>query len=392
MTKKLRIGVFGASRGFGLMSVMKKIEEAEIVAVLECREEKIERVKIDFPDAKIVSTFDELLDCELDGVILANFFPEHAKYAIAALNRNVSVLSETIPAATLKECLELTEAAEASKGIYMLAENYPFSRGAMEVARVYQTGVLGQVIFAEGEYVHPLSAKTRAAIAPTPDHWRNHLPRTYYMTHSMMPLVQATGLLPRKVIGKVASKPGANGGLEDGVGLILTEMEGGAVFRCSGSCSFGPEGNWYRLGCEKGGIETIRGDINKVRLAYNSYELNDENKEHGTECVYTPATSEIGKKALSTGHSGGDYWVVWHFVQALLGNEESAIDVYKAVTVAAAGILAWRSVLENSKQMDIPDFRDKVDRERARLDDLNPFAVDGKPADIPCKYYGGLVK
>jgi len=391
MTKKLRIGVFGASRGFGLMNVLNKMEEAEIVAVLEQRADKVERVKSNFPEAKIVNTFEELLDCGLDAVILANFFPEHAKYAIQALKKDVSVFSETIPAVTLKECAELTEAAEASKGIYMLAENYPFSRGAMEVARVYQTGALGKVIFAEGEYVHPLSKKTKAAIAPTPDHWRNHLPRTYYMTHSMMPLVLATGLLPKKVIGKIASKPTDDGGLEDGVGIILTEMEGGAVFRCSGSCSFGPEGNWYRLGCEKGGIETVRGDINKVRLSYNSYELTDENREHGTDCTYSPAISEIGKQALSTGHSGGDYWVTWHFIQALLGNEEPVIDVYKAVSVAAAGILAWRSALENSKQMDIPDFKNQADREKAKLDDLNPFAVDGKEPDLPCRYYGEVV-
>ena len=29
------------------------------------------------------------------------------------------------------------------------------------------------------------------------------------------------------------------------------EMDNGALFRVTGSASFGPHGNWYRLACEK---------------------------------------------------------------------------------------------------------------------------------------------
>lgn len=389
MDKKVRFGVFGTWRGAAYIRAIQMIDEAEVVALFDKDPDKIERAKEYCPpDVKVVNSYDELLDSGIDAVVLCNYFPEHAPYAVKALKKGIHVFSETTPAATLKQCVDLVEAAEESGKVYALAENYPYSRANMEIARVYQSGSLGKVIFAEGEYVHPMSDKESAYFAPDPNHWRQHNPKTYYSTHALTPLMVATGLMPRRVIGKIAARPAKDGdGIVDGAGIILVEMEGGALFRVSGSCSFGPHGNWYRLGCEKGGIESLRGTNDKVRLVYNEWNLTDETRDFGTECVYSPYVSELGKKALSTGHSGGDFWVTWHFVQAVLGREKPAVDVYQSAAISAVGILAWRSVLEDSKQLDIPDFHKKEDRDRVRDDNLNPFPVDGAPADIGHRYW-----
>ena len=390
MDRKIRFGVFGTWRGLAYIRAIQMTDEAEVVAIFDKDPDKIERAKpCCAPGVKVASSFDDLLDSGIDALVLCNYFPEHAPYAIKALKKGIHVFSETTPAATLKQCVELVEAVEESGKLYALAENYPYSRANMEIARVYQSGSLGRVIFAEGEYVHPMSDKESSYYAPDANHWRKHNPKTYYSTHALTPLMVATGLMSRRVIGKIAARPKADGsGVEDAAGIILVEMEGGALFRVSGSCSFGPHGNWYRLGCEKGGIESVRGTSDKVRLVYNEWNLTDETKDFGTECVYSPFVDELGKKALSTGHSGGDFWVTWHFIQAILGKEQPAVDVYHSAAISAVGILAWRSVLEDSKQMDIPDFRCKADRDRVRDDDLNPFPVDGVPADIGHRYWG----
>ena len=390
MEGKLRFGVFGVWRGSAYIRAINMTDEAEVVSIYDKDEAMIEKAKqYCKPDVKVCASFDELLDSGIDAVVLCNYFPEHAPYAVRALKKGVNVFSETTPAATLKQCVELVEAVEESGKIYALAENYPYFRANMEMARVYQSGALGKVIFAEGEYVHPMSAKESAHYAPNPDHWRQHNPKTYYSTHALTPLMVATGLMPKRVIGKIAGGPRRDGkeGIEDRAGIILAEMEGGALFRVSGSCSFGPHGNWYRLGCEKGGIESVRGTNDKVRLCFNEWDLTDETKDFGTECVYSPFVTEVGQKALSTGHSGGDFWVTWHFVQALLGREKPAVDVYMSAAISAVGILAWRSVLADSKQMDIPDFRVKEERDKVRDDDLNPFPVDGRPADLGFRYW-----
>ena len=104
----------------------------------------------------------------------------------------------------MKECVELVEAVERTGCIYALAENYPYFRANMEMEEVYQAGALGDVIFAEGEYVHPMSRQENEFYNPGPKHWRSLTPCTYYCTHAMAPLMKITNLMPKKVIGKVA--------------------------------------------------------------------------------------------------------------------------------------------------------------------------------------------
>jgi len=382
-----KIGVFGVFRGLAYIKAFNMIDGCEVTAILDKDEEAIKRAMEHLPeDVKICRDYDDLLASGIDAVVLCNYFPEHAKYAVRALEKDISVFSECTPAATLGECVMLYEAAEKSGGIYALAENYPWFRANQEIKRVYESGMLGRVIFAEGEYVHPMSEAEYKHYTPDPNHWRANNPKTYYSTHALTPLMRATGLMPKRVIGKVAAKPDGDG-LTDGAGIMLVEMEGGALFRISGSCSFGGHGNWYRLGCEKGGIESLRGTDDKVRLVINEWNLTDETRMFGSECVYTPEVSELGKKALETGHSGGDFWVCWQFVQALHGLQKPAVDAKMAVAISSVGILGWRSVLEDSRQMDIPDYSKKEDRDRVRNDFRNPYPVDGVPAALPHRYY-----
>ena len=73
------------------------------------------------------------------------------------MDKGIHVLSETTAAGTLKECVELVEAQERSSAIYALAENYPYMLCNQELERIYKGGTLGKVIYAEGEYVHPMN-------------------------------------------------------------------------------------------------------------------------------------------------------------------------------------------------------------------------------------------
>ena len=390
--KKWKIGVFGTWRGIAFIKALQLIDEAEVTAICDRDEEKIEAVRPFCPENVVVAPdFDALLDSGIDAVILCNYFYEHTPYAIRAMERGVHVLSETMPAVTMQECVLLTEAVERTGCIYSFAENYPFSRANMELSRVYHSGILGEVTFAEGEYVHPMSPEEDRYYAPTPTHWRRYLPKTYYLTHALAPLMAATDLMPKRVIGKVAagraycSSRGHQGA--DGAGILLVEMEGGALFRVAGSCHFGTRGNWYRLGCEKGDIANVRGTNDKVRLAINEWDLTEETRNMCTESIYSPAFTELGHRAMKCGHYGGDFWVTYHFVQDLLHARQPYMDVYRAAAISATGILGWRSVLDDSRQLDIPDFRDRAQRESYRDDALCPFPIGGKAPTLPASFY-----
>ena len=45
--------------------------------------------------------------------------------------------------------------------------------------------------------------------------------------------------------------------------------------------------------------------------------------------------------------------------------------------------MGWRSVLEDSRQLGIPDFRKEEDRRLYENDELTPFPSEGKPNSLP---------
>lgn len=387
---KLRFGIFGAWRGEAFAKLLPKNRqnEIEIVAICDDIPERIERAKkeFDLPDTvKFVDTYEELLDSGIDAVVLCNFFHEHAKCAIMALKKDISVISEITAAPTLGECVDLCEAAENSKGKYILAANCPFLYGPLELEKLYNDGTFGKVLYAEGEYFHATDPKVSGF--DDAKHWRKYLPRTYYNMHDLGPLMSITGTLPKKVNARAIFSPeNISDKLKksgDVASVILTEMDNGAVFRTTACASFIPTSKWYRLVCEKGTIETGRTDINQVTYSYADWTQPDDKELTKT---YDACPPYIVERIRNAGHGNADNLMMSYLIDCLKGKREPQFDVYKAVALSAAGILAWRSILENGKEFIIPDFRNKEERKAVANDYLTPFPdfKNGKDATLPC--------
>ena len=99
--------------------------------------------------------YDEFLGHDLDAVILANFFHQHAPFAVKALRSGKHVMSEITACKTLGEAVALVRAVEDSGKIYMLAENYVYFAYVQEMRRLYRAGEIGEMQFGEGEYMSP---------------------------------------------------------------------------------------------------------------------------------------------------------------------------------------------------------------------------------------------
>ena len=378
MDTLLKIGVFGVFRGADYCRELLKVPNAKVTAICDRSETMISRCRqyID-NDCRIFADYDEMLDYDIDAVILCNSFDKHAEAAKKALKKGKAVFSETAPATTLKECVELVECVEETKGFYALAENYPFIRGNRELARVYKTGLIGDVAFAEGEYVHPMDPKLAAKYQPTPNHWRSYLPVTYYCTHALAPLMYMTDHMPKRILGKQAfAADGASY-----AGLMLVETDQKALFRIFGSAHFGCMENWYRLGCTRGEVENVRGSNDMVRLVTNNWQRDGAYTPLiGEENVYLPeetetdrAATNAGRRTDDHGHWGGDQAMLRCFVEDVLNGREPYMNVYRSAALAAVGILGWRSILDGSIWKEVPDFSDRTQREKVRMDDLSPF-------------------
>ena len=102
---KLKIGVFGARRGKSLVEPAVLTEKGYVYAVCDYDESTYEAMKdCCCEETKFYKDFDEFIKSGMDVVFLANYFNEHAKFAIKALEMGIHVYSETIPAVTMVPC------------------------------------------------------------------------------------------------------------------------------------------------------------------------------------------------------------------------------------------------------------------------------------------------
>ena len=158
MSKKIRVGVFGGARGHTMINVLFDHPDAELVAVCDKYTPLLDRVKKEANDHGIsVATFENFEDFfnyDMDAVVLANYANEHAPYACRLLRSGRHVMSEVLPSETMAQAVELIEAVEESGKVYTYAENYCYMNSTFDMWRRYLRGDIGEVMYAEGEYIH----------------------------------------------------------------------------------------------------------------------------------------------------------------------------------------------------------------------------------------------
>ena len=380
MTKTIQFGIFGLGRGASFyQSILAN--NGDVVAVCDRDTAKLEEARKHLSkDVATYTDFDSFLNHKgLEAVFLCNFFHEHAPYAIKALERNIHVLSECTSNGTMAEGVALVRAAERSGAIYMLSENYPFMKFNKEMHRICRGGTLGKVLFAEGEYNHPMDPyghKDLKALRPYRTHWRNCLPRTYYVTHSLAPLMHITGATPVRVTAMPVYAPFPEDslqsmGVQDRAAIITCLNNDDSVFRVTGCAAFGAHENSYRICGVNGQIENVRGGEGRVMLRYNKWSI-PEGAER--KSYYMPEWNDKDEALIEqTGHGGGDFLVIREFFDCIREKKRPEFDVYFATTMASVGILAHRSLLQRGVPYDIPDFRKEEERVRYENDTISPF-------------------
>ena len=388
--KPIKIGVIGVGRGADFARSTAAQLGMQLVALCDTWESKLNQVGREF-NVATYTDYDRFLEHDMDAVILANYFHQHAPFAIHALQAGKHVMSETACNTTLAEGVALCRAVEQSGKVYMLAENYAYTRFSQEMRRLYQTGEIGAAAYAEGEYNHPMSADDRARIAPGVNHWRNWLPSTYYCTHALAPLVYITGSLPVKVNALSISVPQVNENTPrrgDAGSVILCRMDSGAVFRLFGLVVPG-HSNWYRVHGSRGAMEITRGPgyfgPEQVRVWHEEW---DRAPGEPSERMYVTDWPEYKELAEKAGHGGGDFWTTFHFGRAIRSGEPPFLDVYRGVAMSSVGILGWKSALADGKPFDMPDFKHEASRARFENDTWSPWPEHAAPGQPPPSIFG----
>ena len=392
--KNIRVAVVGVGGRGNAFYKNVLANNGEIVAACDVWEPFLEKAREKWGEhIATYKSFDEMLEKEeLDLVVLSNYFHEHAPYAIKALEKNIHVISECTSNATMAQGVALVRAAEKSKAFYMLAENYPYMKHNQEIRKIYRNGNLGNVLFGEGEYNHPFNPhnlKELKSLRPNSKHWRYNIPRTYYITHSLAPLVYITGSRPQKVTAfpialdtPITYDRGITYGVLERAAIVITQNNDGSVFRVTGTASFGGHECSTRICGDKGQMENLRDGSHRVAIHYNSWDKPEELETN--EISYIPEWPEDERELIEqAGHGGGDFFVIREMFRAIRENKKPEFDEYFATTLASVGILGHRSMLEHGTTYEIPDFHKEEDRVKYENDTLTPFyGSDGSTPTI----------
>lgn len=404
MDRKLKIGVFGAGRGIAMMTVLFDHKDAELVAVCDKYEPKLEetRKKAEEKGKEIglYTDFDEFLRHDMDAVVLANYATEHVPYAVRCLNAGKHVLSEVLPCETPAQAVELIETVERTGLVYAYAENYCYMNHTFEMWRRYKNGDIGDIMYGEGEYIHDCSSIWPEITYGDRNHWRNRMNPNFYCTHSIGPMMTICGRRAVSVVGFECVPPDnmLELGSWRGAGIEMITLDNGAVLKSiHGDLKREPASVNYEIYGQKGMMETGRLEPLKQ---FNVY-IESEKRCVGNWESYDPEHF-IEKESADAigGHCGSDFYATHLFIERILGRPDGVewtIDVYQAMEWGMIGILAYRSTLAGNKPMKVPDLRNPEERDAWRNDNacttpevagdqLLPRSSFGEP-EIPDEVY-----
>ena len=141
----LGVGWIGRHR----MEAIAASGAARVAAVAEPDAAAATKAREAAPGAALVASFDELLDSDLDGVVIATPSALHAEQSIAALERGVAVFCQKPLGRDARETRRVVEAARRAGRSLGVDLSYRFIDGVARIRELIRAGELGHVYAAD---------------------------------------------------------------------------------------------------------------------------------------------------------------------------------------------------------------------------------------------------
>jgi predicted dehydrogenase len=364
--ESLNIGIVGAvGRGASFRAPFDAHPATRIVAVCDTQASALPETARVLGAEQSYTNYEEMLDRSgVDAVVIGTPMQLHAEQAIMALERDIHVLCEVTAGVSIEECRALVEAAQRSRAVYMMAENYTYIKANVLVKELVRRGLFGEVYYAEGEYLHELKGLNE--VTKWRRRWQTGIDGITYPTHSLGPLLQ---WMDDRVVRVACEGSGHHyrdprGNLyenQDSVVMLAKTAKGGLIKIRVDMLSNRPHAMTnYALQGTTGCYESARSPLepNKIWLADlcpdpDTWMLLEELEE-----AYLP---EIWRNppeaALRAGHGGGDYFEVLDFVNSIVDGAPCPIGIHEAMDMTLPGLISQASVLQEGAWLDVPDSR-----------------------------------
>jgi predicted dehydrogenase len=344
-----RVGVVGLRRGLELARWCERVG-LTVAALCDRDQGRLATAAGELPGTLAVRRWRELLAADIDGVVLANDFDEHAPLAITFLDHGVHVLSETAACTSEVEGRALLEAALRSTATYSFAENYVAHPHVRAVRKVIAGGGIGEVELVECDYLHGMSPEQLADFAGDPSTWRGRIEPTLYCTHTLSPILAVTGAEPVEVTAfavQPAERPTA-------VVLVIRLSSGALAIARHGFLQGEPDSHssWLSVRGTQGLVESVRAAGERswcIRVRIEPWatggRLVDEERK--------PPTMRLAESPVPR-HDEGTVLVVQAFRDSIEKGAPPLVPVQDAVAASLVGVAGLTSLSSGSIPVAVP--------------------------------------
>ena len=392
----VRVGFIGLGmHGAGAPRHWANIEGTEVVAVCDLDQKCIDKVQKFLANAgrhqaiEYTGSEDAWKSlCErddLDIVYISTPWALHVEMAVYAMECGKHVALEVPASFTLEGLWQIVDTSERTRKHCMMVENCIYDFYELTTLNMVQNGVLGEILHAEGGYVHSLDHLMRTSPEKT---WRiNHLKEfrgDSYPTHGLGPICLVLNIHRGdrfKTLVSMDTKPVLGPEIYESLygekpedfqngdqTTTLIRTENGKVIQLHHNIvSPRPYTRDYALVGTKGYAQKY--PVGSYRIGHdvpegvnpNSLEahpfMSEPEKEALMNKYQHPIIKEIGEAARKAGgHGGMDYIMHYRLVYCLRNGLPLDMDVYDLAEWSCPAALSSISIAHGSAPVAVPDF------------------------------------
>jgi hypothetical protein len=383
----VRIGYVGiGGQGSGHVSNLVKIPGCRITAVCDIRPERTTwataQITAAGHPAPAVYTrgprdFERLCESEdLDLVYNATPWEWHVPIMLAAMKSGKHTATEVPAAMTIEDCWAMVESAEKHRRHCVLMENCNYDRMEMMVYNMVRQGALGEILHAEGGYLHDLRAIKFADEGEGlwRRAWAAKLNGNLYPTHGLGPVANCLDNNRGDRFEYLVSMSGPSRGLQDWAAehvaadspkrreqYVLGDVNVSLIKTVRGRtivvehCTNLPR-PYSRIHMVQGTKGLFQGYPNRVYIEGRGREDQWQDAQAMLAEFDHPLWKEIAAAAKGAGHGGMDFIEDYRLIKCLREGQPTDFNVYDAASISAVVGLSVRSVASKSAAVDFPDF------------------------------------
>lgn len=387
----VRVAVIGLGmRGSDAVGRLSYIDGLEIVALCDKYPDRVTKAqqmleKRGRPKAKEYSGEDgwKALCENLDADLIYNVTPWHlhAPINLYAMKNGKHAATEVNAGLSIDQCWELVETSEKTKKHCMMLENCCYDFFELLTLNMARNGLFGELVHAEGAYIHDLSKDYLFNKNGYADMWRlkQNLQHNgnLYPTHGLGPIAQCLDInrgdrMEHLVsmstndftLGKMANELAANDSFyREFTGkpyrgnmntTIIRSVKGKTIMLQHDVSTVRPYSRIHLVSGTRGIAQKYPGP---EKIAFGHSWIKKEELDELYKKYTPPIVKHIGEIAKEVGgHGGMDFIMDWRLIDCLRNGLPLDQDVYDAAAWSSIIPLSERSVGKRSKTVDVPDF------------------------------------